>query len=93
MYDVIIIGGGPTGSYVAYKLAGMGYGVAGVERKERLGEPVCCTGIISRECVSSFAIDDSVILRRANSVRLFSPSGRLLNLWRQETQAGTATWR
>lgn len=73
-----VIGGGPVGSYAAYKLAGMGYGVAVVERKERLGEPVCCTGIISQECVSSFAIDDSVILRRVNSARLFPPSGRSL---------------
>ena len=75
---MVVIGGGPVGSYAAYKLAGMGYGVAVVERKERLGEPVCCTGIISQECVSSFAIDDSVILRRVNSARLFPPSGRSL---------------
>jgi len=80
LYDVVVIGGGPVGSYVAYKLAEMGYGVAVVERKGRLGEPVCCTGIISQECVSSFAIDDSVILRWVNSARLFSPSGRSL-IW------------
>lgn len=80
---MVVIGGGPVGSYVAYKLAGMGYGVMVVERKEELGGPVCCTGVISRECVSSFAIDDSVILRQVNSARLISPSGRsLLWLWR-----------
>jgi len=88
LYDVVVIGGGPAGSYAAYKLAGMGYEVVVVEQKERLGELVCCTGIISQECVSSFAIDDSVILRWVNSARLFSPSGRsLIWLWRQETQA------
>jgi len=87
LYDAVVIGGGPVGSYVAYKLAGMGNGVVVLEQKERLGEKVCCTGIIGRECVSSFAIDDSVILRQANSARLFSPSGKLLRLWRQETQA------
>jgi geranylgeranyl reductase family protein len=58
-----------------------------LEQKERLGRQVCCTGIIGRECVSSFAIDDNVILRQVNSTRLFSPSGRLLRLWREETQA------
>ncbi len=77
---MVVIGGGPVGSYAAYKLAEMGYEVTVVEQKERLGGPVCCTGIISQECVSSFAIDDSVILRRVNSARLFSPSGRLL-IW------------
>ncbi len=87
MYDVAVVGGGPVGSQVAYKLAGMGYGVVVVEQKERLDEPVCCTGIISQECVSSFAIDENVILRRANSARIFSPSGKLLSLCRQEPQA------
>ncbi len=87
MYDVIVIGGGPVGSYVAYKLAGMGHDVVVLEQKEKLGGRVCCTGIISQECVNSFAIDDSVVLRRLSSAKLFSPSGRLLRLWRQETQA------
>ena len=87
MYDVIVIGGGPVGSYLAYRLAGMGYGVVVLEQKEELGEGVCCTGVISQECVNSFAVDDDVIFRRVNSARLFSPSGRLLRLWRQETQA------
>ena len=87
MYDVIVIGGGPAGSQVAYKLASMGYGVVVVEQKERLGEAVCCTGIVSEECVYSFGIDESVIFRHANSAKVFSPSGKLLSLWRQEPQA------
>lgn len=87
MYDVAVVGGGPVGSYVAYKLAEMGYGVVVLERKERPGEQVCCTGIISQECVSSFDVDDDVILRRANSARLFSPSGGVVRLWREEPQA------
>jgi len=87
LYDVIIIGAGPVGSYLAYRLSRAGYGVVVLERKERLGEEVCCAGIIGWECVDSFAIDDGVILRQVNSARLFSPSGRLLRLQRQETQA------
>lgn len=87
MYDVVVIGAGPIGSFVAYKLAGRGHRVAVLEQKEKLGEPVCCTGIIGRECAGSFATEDSVILRRINSARLYSPSGRWLRLWRQDTQA------
>ncbi|MFC1913393.1 geranylgeranyl reductase family protein [Chloroflexota bacterium] len=87
MYDVIIIGAGPVGSYLAYRLSRAGYGVVVLERKERLEEEVCCAGIIGRECIDFFDIDDSVILRQVNSARLFSPSGRLIRLQRQETQA------
>ena len=84
---MIVIGGGPIGSYVAYKLAGVGHKVMVLERKKRVGEPVCCTGIIGQECVSSFAIEDNVILRQVNSAKLFSPSGNWLRLWREEPQA------
>lgn len=87
MYDVVVIGGGLVGSYVAYKLAGMGYGVAVLEQHKQVGEQICCTGIISQECISSFTVDSSVVLRPVNSARLFSPSGKLLRLWREETQA------
>lgn len=75
------------GSYIACKLAEAGHGVVVLEQKEGVGEAVCCTGIVSRECVSSFGIDNSIILRRASSARFFSPSGRLLRLCREEMQA------
>jgi geranylgeranyl reductase family protein len=87
LYDVVVIGAGPAGNQVAYRLAGMGYSVLVLEQKEHLGEPVCCTGIVSRQCVEDFAIDEAVILRRVNGAEVFSPSGRLLSLWRAETQA------
>jgi len=83
---VVVVGGGPAGSRVAHKLAKAGHRVVVLERKRQIGEQVCCTGIIGQECVSSFDIKDAII-RRANSAKLFSPSGRLLRLWREETQA------
>ncbi|MDP3955191.1 MAG: NAD(P)/FAD-dependent oxidoreductase, partial [bacterium] len=87
LHDVAVVGGGPVGSQVAYQLAGLGYRVVVLEQKSRWGEPVCCTGIISRDCVRAFTIDESVILRWLNGARIFSPSGKLLNLWRPEPQA------
>jgi digeranylgeranylglycerophospholipid reductase len=85
--DVIVIGGGPIGSHTACGLADKGYRVLVLEQKPDLTGRVCCAGIISRQCLESFSIDDSVILRRANSARLFSPSGRQIRLWRRENQA------
>lgn len=86
MYDVIVIGAGPVGAYTASKLAAFGRSVALLERRCQPGEKPC-TGIVSTECVRSFAIDDGVILRRVNSARLFSPSGNLIRLWREQIQA------
>lgn len=86
MYDVAVIGGGPIGSHVAFRLAVLGYEVVVVERKTETGGPVCCTGIVSRECVSSLALDKDVVFRQANGARLLSPSGRVLRLWRPEPQ-------
>lgn len=65
----------------------LGYRVAVLEQKESLAAPVCCTGIISRECVDSFSIDRSVILRWLNSATFFAPSGEQVTIQRPEPQA------
>jgi geranylgeranyl reductase family protein len=65
----------------------MGHSVAVLEKKEAPGEHVCCTGIISRECVSGFAVDKEIIIRWFRSVSFFSPSGQKLRLERPEDQA------
>lgn len=87
MLDVIVVGAGPVGSYLAYRLADTGYEVMVLEQGERPGGKVCCTGIIGQECVGSFPVDESVILRRVNSAGLFPPSGKTLRIWREENQA------
>jgi digeranylgeranylglycerophospholipid reductase len=87
LHDAIVIGGGPVGSHTAYKLAEMGYDALVLEQKEGLGERICCAGIISQECFSSFSIDSNIVLRQANSAKIFSPSGKLIRLWRQENQS------
>jgi digeranylgeranylglycerophospholipid reductase len=87
LYDAVIIGGGPVGSRLAQRLAGLGYGVAVIEQKERPGRRVCCTGIVGKECLESFAVPEELVLRRLSSARLISPSGKVLRLWREEDQA------
>ena len=87
MHDTIVVGGGPIGSYVAYRLADSSHSVSVLEMKSAAGEPVCCTGIVGQECADTFDIDDRVILRRVNSASLYSPSGKRLYLRREEPQA------
>ena len=87
IYDVVIVGGGPVGSYLAHRIAELGYQVVVAEQKERPNEPVCCTGIVSEACVNDFAFDEGIIWRRVNSATLISPAGNLLALRREATQA------
>jgi len=87
MYDVIIIGGGPAGSRTAHMLARQGWKAVVLETRKGVGEKLSCTGIIGQECVRIFDIDDSVILRKVKSARLFSPSGKTIYIKRDEHQA------
>ena len=86
-YDVIIVGAGPAGSYIAYKLASLGYDVAVFEEKSASGLNVCCTGIISTECFQSLDLGTDVILTKLDSATFFSPSGRCLRLQTEKVQA------
>ncbi|MDP2919837.1 MAG: NAD(P)/FAD-dependent oxidoreductase [Dehalococcoidia bacterium] len=86
LYDVIVIGGGPVGSQVAYRLAGMGYHIVVLERKTRLTDAACCTGIVSQECTTAFSIPDSVIYRWVNGAQLYSPSSKPLEIERTAPQ-------
>jgi len=87
LYDVIIVGAGPAGSYIAHELASSGYDVAVFEEKSAPGLNVCCTGIISTECFQSLEPGTDVVLTKVNSAKFFSPSGRCLRLQTENVQA------
>jgi digeranylgeranylglycerophospholipid reductase len=87
LYDTVIIGAGPVGSYLAGKLARLGYKVLVLDKKMTAGQDVCCTGIVSKECLDLIPIDKNLILRQVSSARFLSPSGKLLRLWRSHEVA------
>jgi digeranylgeranylglycerophospholipid reductase len=82
LYNTIIIGAGPVGSYLAWKLARLGYKVLVLDKKMSAGQDVCCTGIISKECLDLIPVDKNLIIRQVNSARFIAPSGKTLRLWR-----------
>ncbi|MDD5701637.1 MAG: NAD(P)/FAD-dependent oxidoreductase [Dehalococcoidales bacterium] len=87
MLDVAVIGGGPVGSRLAFKLSSLGRRVAVLEKNASIGGKRACTGIISRECAARFAVPSHVIFRQLNSAKIFSPSGEYIRLYRPDTQA------
>jgi digeranylgeranylglycerophospholipid reductase len=87
LYDIIIIGAGPCGSHVAQRLSHLGYRVVVVEKNVRPGDNICCTGILSEECLRTFPLDNSLVLRQASSAKFLSPSGKCLRLCREDPVA------
>ena len=81
MEDIIVVGAGPAGSRIAQRLSHLGYRVTVVEERRRLDGDVCCTGIVSQECLGAYAFDQ-LVLREVSSARLISPSGECLALSR-----------
>jgi len=82
-----VVGAGPIGSRVAYRLAQMGHSVTVLDRNPAVGMKSCCTGIISQECITKFNIPADIIYRQISSAKLFSPSGDFIRIYKPHTQA------
>ena len=86
-YDFLVVGGGPVGSHVATGLAKAGYQVAVLEKSHFVGGKVCCTGIVSRECIEKFRFPTELIQRELYAASVFSPMDTELSIGREEVQA------
>ncbi len=87
MLDVVVVGAGPIGSRTAYRLASQGHSVMVLEKRAAAGLKICCTGIISQECVSKFDVPLNIVYRQISSARLFSPSDDSIRIVRPQVQA------
>ncbi|RVT40345.1 geranylgeranyl diphosphate reductase [Sphingobium algorifonticola] len=70
-YDVVVIGGGPSGATAADDLAQMGRSVALLDKAGRI-KP--CGGAIPPRLIRDFAIPDHLLVAHATSARMISPS-------------------
>ena len=70
-FDVVVIGGGPSGATAATDLARQGFCVCLLDREGRI-KP--CGGAIPPQLIEEFEIPDSLLVAKVNSARMISPA-------------------
>jgi digeranylgeranylglycerophospholipid reductase len=73
MKMVTIIGAGPAGNYLAWKLAEKGYPVEIYEEHTVVGKPIQCTGIVTKTLRDLVPIDPSFFVNQLSSVQVVAP--------------------
>ncbi len=77
MYDVVVVGGGPSGATAALDLVNSGHKVALLDREGRI-KP--CGGAIPPALMRDFHIGEEQLLAKVNTARMISPTGRSVDI-------------
>lgn len=77
MFDVIVVGAGPSGATAAEDLARSGHRVAFLDREGRI-KP--CGGAIPPRLIADFDIPDEQLVARVTTARMISPTGRKVDI-------------
>jgi len=78
LYDIIVIGGGPSGLNCAHKLSQAGLNVLVFDKCSKIGENKICTGIVGIEAFQRFQLSKDSILNEIRNIRIISPYGSLI---------------
>ncbi len=76
-YDLVVVGGGPSGATAAHDAARAGLSVALLDRAGRI-KP--CGGAIPPRCIRDFDIPPEMLVARVFSARIISPTDRKVDM-------------
>ena len=77
IYDLVVVGGGPSGATAAHDAAKAGFSVALLDRAGRI-KP--CGGAIPPRCIRDFDIPPDMLVARIFSARIISPADRKVDM-------------
>lgn len=74
-FDVMVIGGGPSGLFTSSILASNGIKTILIEKDSEIGKDVVCSGVISKEAFSRYHLPENAIIGALKEAELYSPGG------------------
>ena len=73
-YDVVVVGAGPVGGFLAQRMCEEGASVLLLEEHAQIGRPFQCAGLVNPEAMSLAGLE-STVLTQIWGARIHSPSG------------------